>query len=260
MSTEHLHFCHANGFPAKSYNVMLEVLAKRHSVAYLDMYGHQQAYPVTDHWSYLVDEVIEQIEQSHNQPVVAIGHSLGGGLIYLAARQRPELFKYLILLDPALMDNMTSKFVGLAKRFKFIDKITPAGRTSGRLETFDSHDHAVDYFSGKSLFKQADPRCLKDYVIHGTVQAHDGVHLRYSAETEVEIYRTIPHTIKHAKDLQAVPGTFLYGENSNVVRPRIIKAMNKMGFETHKMPGGHLFPLEFPEQTARKINEIIESL
>lgn len=257
---EHLHFCHANGFPAKTYNVMLGQLSQNYVIEYLDMYGHQEAYPVTDHWSFLVDELIEQIENKHQEPVIAIGHSLGGGLIYLASRKRPDLFKHLILLDPALMDSITSKLVGIAKRFKFIDKITPAGRTSGRQEHFDNHDHAIEYFSGKSLFKQADPRCLIDYVIHGTASTEAGIRLRYSPETEVEIYRTIPHTVKHKKSLQPVPCSFLYGEESNVVRPRLIRTMQGMGFNTYKMLGGHLFPLEFPEQTAQKIEEIIASL
>jgi len=260
MKSAHIHFCHANGFPAKTYNVMLDQLSKHHHLAYLDMYGHQEAYPVTDHWDFLVDEVIEQIERQHDEPVVAVGHSLGGGLVYLASRQRPELFKHVILLDPALMDSMTSKLVALAKRFKFMDKITPAGRTNGRQETFDNHEHAIEYFTGKSLFKYADPRCLKDYVIHGTSATQDGIRLRYRPETEVAIYRTIPHKVKHKKALQPVPCSFLYGENSNVVGPRIIKEMQSMGFNTHKMSGGHLFPLEFPEQTAKKINEIIEAL
>jgi len=260
MKSEHIHFCHANGFPAKTYNVMLEQLSQSHHVAYLDMYGHQEAYPVTDHWEYLIDEVIEQIERQHEAPVVGVGHSLGGGLIYLASRKRPDLFKHIILLDPALMDSITSKLVAVAKRFNFIDKITPAGRTTGRQELFESHEHAIDYFTGKSLFKDADPRCLNDYVIHGMVETEDGIRLRYRPETELQIYRTIPHNVKHKKDLQSVPCSFLYGKKSNVVRPRILKEMQKMGFETHEMPGGHLFPLEFPEQTAEKINQIIEAL
>lgn len=260
MKPEHIHFCHANGFPAKSYSVMLNQLSEQYVVEYQDMYGHHEAYPVTDHWCYLVDEVIEQIENNHDQPVIAVGHSLGGGLIYMASRQRPELFKHLILLDPALIDSMTSRLVGLAKRFNFIDKITPAGRTEGRQEVFENHDHAIEYFSGKSLFKYADPRCLKDYVTYGTEESDQGIRLRYKPETEVEIYRTIPHTVKHKKSLQNVNCTFLYGEKSNVVRPGILKAMQKMGFETHAMAGGHLFPLEFPEHTAEKITQVINAL
>jgi pimeloyl-ACP methyl ester carboxylesterase len=261
MKSTALHFCHANGFPARSYDVLLNQLSAQYDVSYLDMHGHQTDYPVTDNWPYLVDELINDISSKHDQPIVAIGHSMGGALIYMAARKQPDLFQHIILLDPPLLDKFTSIIVGFAKRFKFIDRITPAGRTYGRQEFFDDYDHAYDYFSGKSLFKSADPRCLEDYIRHGTKPHVNGLKLKYTTDTEVAIYRTLPHKIPQNNKPLMVPATLVYGESSNVVRPALIKHMqNTVGMTTAKVKGGHLFPLEFPDETAEYIKNIIEAL
>ena len=260
MKSATIHFCHANGFPAKSYNVMLNALSEHYQVSYLDIHGHHPEYPVTDNWPHLVDELIVEIQAQHQEPIIAVGHSMGGVLIYLAARKQPALFKHIILLDPPLLDSLTMKFVGLAKRFKLIDRITPAGRTDGRQEVFSDHTHALNYFSGKTLFKKADPRCLQDYIKHGTEAVKEGVKLKYTASQEVAIYRTLPHRIaQHNKSL-AIPATLIYGENSDVVRPAALKQMQKVGMNTHKVKGGHMFPLEFPEQTASDIRKVIEAI
>ena len=254
-----IHFCHANGFPARSYDVMLNRLANKFEISFLDMHGHHPDYPISNNWQYLVDELIDELVAVHNEPIIAIGHSMGGVLIFLAAQQRPDLFKHLILLDPPLLDSIASMMVGLAKRFKFIDKITPAGRTKGRQEIFDNHQHAFSYFSGKSLFKKADPRCLNDYIVHGTEPLDHLLKLKYSVENEVAIYRTLPHNISFKASI--VPATMLYGECSDVVRPALLKRIKSIHFMTVKsVKGGHLFPLEFPEQTADQIQAIIEAL
>ncbi|MGR6874632.1 alpha/beta hydrolase [Pseudomonas sp. HK3] len=261
MDTANLHFCHANGFPARSYDVMLNRLSGNFDVHFLDMHGHQDHYPISNNWVHLVDELIDDIKKQHSKSVIAIGHSMGGVLIYLAARKQPELFEHIILLDPPLLDGVTSWVIGLAKRFQFIDRITPAGRTQGRLELFDNHGHAFEYFSGKSLFKQADPRCVNDYIRHGTESVNDGLKLKYSVDTEVAIYRTLPNNISLYNAPFNVPTTLLYGETSDVVRPALIKKIKRKNvMNVMQVQGGHLFPLEFPEETADHIQAIIEAL
>ncbi|MFT5593562.1 MAG: pimeloyl-ACP methyl ester carboxylesterase [Oceanicoccus sp.] len=261
MDAVNLHFCHANGFPARSYDIMLNRLSEQFNVSFLEMHGHQSQYPVSNNWPHLVDELIDEIKKRHQQPIIAIGHSMGGVLIFLAAQKKPELFKHIILLDPPLLDRITSSIIGFAKHFKLIDKITPAGRTQGRLDVFDNHDHAFDYFSGKSLFKKADPRCVRDYILHGTEPVSDGLKLKYAVDTEVAIYRTLPSNILLNDSAIPVPTTLLYGQSSDVVRPALIRKLkNKHAINVMEVSGGHLFPLELPEQTADHIRAIIEAL
>ena len=54
-----------------------------------------------------------------------------------------------------------------AKRFGFIDRLTPAGRTLGRKEEFADLDSARRYFAGKTLFRSFDPECFDAYLQHG---------------------------------------------------------------------------------------------
>ena len=64
---------------------MFAALADDFEIGYVDRIGHDPHYPVTDGWPNLVDELIDTISERHQQPVIGIGHSLGGFLTALAA-------------------------------------------------------------------------------------------------------------------------------------------------------------------------------
>jgi pimeloyl-ACP methyl ester carboxylesterase len=94
-----LHFAHGNGFPSPCYRQMLMPLEAEFDCCYIDKIGHAKAFPINDNWHTLVDELRESIRlQSNNQPVVAVGHSLGGVLSILAALKEPALFRAVVLL------------------------------------------------------------------------------------------------------------------------------------------------------------------
>lgn len=258
MQKDIIHFSHANGFPSLSYHVMLDALSENYDVRWVDQLAHNPDFPVTNNWPYLADELIHYFEENYDRPVIALGHSLGGVISFMVAKQRPDLIKQLILLDSPIADGFGSIALKIAKKIGVMDRITPAGRTEGRQETWDSHEQAVEYFSGKSLFKKVDRRCLQDYVIHGTAPWNNGIKLTFNVDTEISIYRTLPDNLHQGKKCITVPCALLYGSNSNVVGPSRLNYMkNKVGVYTDKMEGGHLFPLEYPEATAEKINQII---
>ena len=87
-----LHFSHANGFPAACYRKMFSHLERDFEIGFINTIGHDPRVPVTDGWPHLVEELIERIE-GYRQPVLGVGHSLGGYLTMLAAIARPELFR-----------------------------------------------------------------------------------------------------------------------------------------------------------------------
>jgi len=261
MQKDILHFSHANGFPSLSYSVMLQELSKHYDVKWVDQLAHHPKYPVTDNWPHLVDELIHYFEKNYDRPVIAVGHSLGGVLSFMVAKERPDLIKQVILLDAPVLGPIVSIIVRLAKVLGLVDHITPAGRTEGRQEQWLDHAEAVDYFKGKSLFKSVDPRCLYDYVTYGTAPFDGGVKLTFSANTEVKIYRTLPHNLHDNSSMLSVPSAMIYGVDSNVVMPLQLKYMKKnVGMMLDNIQGGHLFPLEHPETTAEKIHQTIERL
>ena len=261
MNQDILHFSHANGFPAESYKTLFKALSTDFEIGHIDRLAHNPNYPVTDSWPHLVDELIDYLDRTYDRPVIAVGHSMGGVLSYMAALKRPELFKAFIMLDAPLLLGFDRLFMQTAKRLGFVDRVTPAARTIGRCEWWPDFETAVNYFKGKGLFRYMDQRCIEDYVRYGTEPSKDGLSLRYSAATEVELYRTLPHGLGKGLAKSQVPGAFIYGRQSRVVWPYQIRMVrNKAGVYATGMDGSHMFPLEHPEKTAQTIRATIEKL
>jgi len=128
-------FAHANGFPSATYGKLFSALEPDYRVRHLEQHGHDPRFPVDDNWNNLVDELILHVEQG-SEPVWGVGHSLGGVLHYHAALRRPELYRGVVMLDSPLLTGVDRLVIRAAKRFGFIDRITPAGRTVGRREAF----------------------------------------------------------------------------------------------------------------------------
>jgi len=93
-----LHFSHANGFPAACYRKIFSFLERDFEIRYVNTIGHDPRHPVIDSWLHLVAEQLEHIDR-YGQPVLGVGHSLGGYLTMLAALERPELFRAIVVLD-----------------------------------------------------------------------------------------------------------------------------------------------------------------
>ncbi|UTW46803.1 alpha/beta fold hydrolase [Bacterioplanoides sp. SCSIO 12839] len=260
-----LHFSHANGFPAGSYQAIFERLSVHYDVRTIDRLGHNPQYPVTNNWRELAKELTHHFEQNYRQPVIAVGHSLGGVLSYMVAQQRPDLVKALIMLDSPILTPMQSVGFGVMKRLGLSDYFTPAARTEGRRSHWESVDDALAYFSGKTLMKNFDPRCLKDYVSAGTEMINpdrpeDGIRLRFDPDTEIKIYRTIPHDIRCDAPLN-MPTAVIGGRQSNVFLPiNGARMQSRVGMKVKWVPGGHLFPFEHPTHTADHIHHLLSEM
>lgn len=261
MSQFTIHFSHANGFPASTYRKFLGYLEKKFTVSYAEMLGHNPNYPVTNNWHYLVDELIAELLQRYDYPVIGIGHSFGGVLTYLACIKRPELFKAVVLLDSPIFGYFKSKMLRLSKRFGFIDKLTPAHRAQRRRNFFSDMEEAYNYFLSKKLFQQFDSDCLRDYVTQGMEKTTKGLALKFSPQIEYQIFRTLPDHLPQLKVKLQVPGGFLYGEKSDILTFADIKKMNeKYNLIVQHTKGGHLFPFEFPYDSAEDVVDLVKRL
>lgn len=257
-----LHFSHANGFPAGSYQTLLDQLAGHYDVRTIDRLGHHPQYPVTDNWTHLEQELTHYFEQNYSRPVIAVGHSLGGLLSYMVARNRPDLVKGLIMLDSPVLTPMQAFGFKILKRWNLTDHITPAGRTDGRRQHWPSQQAAIDYFSSRSLMKRFHPESLRHYVAAGTEWVDEdapekGVRLRFDPDTEMKIYRTIPHNVRSDEPL-AMPSSVIGGRSSDVfLRMNGARMKSKVGMKVRWLPGGHMFPLEKPHETAELILRLL---
>jgi len=254
-----IHFSHANGFPAPCYAQLFAPLEERFRVGYLDRIGHDPRFPVSDGWPELVDEQIATIEAWYDEPVIGVGHSLGGYLIAMAAARRPQLFAAVILLDAPILGRFQGSAVQFVKRIGLIDRVTPAGATKNRRREWPSREDALAHFKRRKVFRDFTPESLQDYVSYGIAQGDDGVQLWFDPAVEYRIYRTIPHDIAGALKRFRVPAGFIGGRDSDVLH-RVGLAYTRRQFRLGLLAGGHLFPFQIPELTAQAVQRMARDL
>jgi pimeloyl-ACP methyl ester carboxylesterase len=256
-----IHFSHANGFPAPCYRKMFDALKTRFDLGYIEAIGHDPRYPVTDNWPHLVEQLIDYLTRHCKRPVIGVGHSMGGYLTFMAAMQRPELFKSIVLLDAPLLSYIKSRGLEMTKWMGIVDRVTPAAGTRNRRREWDSDTQALAHFRSRKLFRHFDPDCLVDYVRHGLVAEGGRLHLRFDPEIEYRIYCTIPH---HFADYDAeltVPAGFVGGRDSAEIQMVGLSMMKRRyGFRFKRVTGTHLFPFENPGLAASAIGEMVDRL
>lgn len=258
---ELIHFAHGNGFPALCYKQMLNELATEYDYCFIDRLGHDPKFPVGENWQNLVLEVIDSIKRQATQPVIGLGHSLGGVISLLAAIDQPELFKAVVMLDSPLIGRIKSNLVRLAKKLGIIDRVTPAFRTKGRRQYWQTHEQVLQYLKTRELFKTFTEECLEDYISYGLDKTEDGYHLRFDRHIEYLIYRSVPHVIPKYEGKLTVPAAIIYGDKSLVLDVSDLRYMNRQfHINSYKIKGSHLFPMESPYATALKIKEVMKTI
>ncbi len=253
-----LHFAHANGFPAGSYKQLFAQLESDFNIIALEKMGHNPIYPINDNWSNLAQELVAYLKQHATEPVIGVGHSMGGIATFLAAYQRPELFSQIIMLDPPLAMSYGSLAFYLAKKTGYMDKMTPAGKTQYRKTQWDNRQACYDNLAPKGLFKGFNEEAIWDYINAATKTREDGkLHLHYSVDAECAAFRTVPDNMEFKRKPLVVPGTLIRFEDG-VIRPYFAQRLAKL----HKMDcrtvtGGHMLPLQEPEFVAGLIKEMV---
>lgn len=253
-----LHFSHGNGFPSPCYRQMLKALERDFACCYIDKVGHAPEFPILDNWEALTDEVIASVRRQSDEPVVAVGHSLGGVLHLFAALKEPDLFQAVILLDSPLLSRMRQRGVLLSKKLGLIDNITPARRTQARRRHWPTREAAFKYLKRRELFKHVTDVCLYDYIDYGMTQDASGYTLRFDVNIEYQIYRTMPHSLEAYPSKLHVPSALIYGDDSDVIHAADRRHMKqRYGIPAFKTAGTHMFPLEHPKATAELIQKVI---
>ena len=94
---------------------------------------------------------------------------------------------------------------------------------------------------------------------YGTARVARGVQLAFDPDVEYNIYRTIPHHIASVAGRLQVPGGFIGGRQSDVLR-RSGLALTRRTLRTALVDGGHLFPFEVPWEAAQAIRRMAQEL
>ena len=258
-----LHFSHANSYPAGTYGMFFEHLGAHYDIRALPIHAHNPDYPVDDGWRKLGKELGVELAQRYQQPVILVGHSMGGILSLLAARKRPDLVRCVVLLDSPVVAGWRAKILLLSKLLKWEGKYSPAQTSAKRRNLWPDREAAYQHYAAKPMFASWPERVLRDYVEHGRAPAAaGGVTLRYTREAETAVYRTIPHHLGRLIRRQyPVPIDFVGGSESVECRLAGLEATKKLvGPNFSQIPGGHLFPMESPQAAAEATHAMIQRL
>lgn len=258
--TQPLYFAHANGFPVGSYQAFLKPLSAVYALHYIPKLGHSAAYPIDNNWHSTAAEICAYIESHAIAPVVGVGHSFGSLALLQAAIQKPQLFAQIVVIEPPLVMSYGALAMYLAKLFKRADQLTPAGRTMRRRSSWQDGATLFADWRKKSLFQDFSDENLRIHIDAATVELPDGTRqLDYRVDVEAEVFRTMPTDLECLRRKLPMPATLVCAEKSDLHNPYFAKRLCKLyGMTLRQGAGGHLLPLELPEQTAALVLEILE--
>lgn len=254
-SSQTIFFAHSNGFSSRCYSYLFELLAPI-KFEYVDVLGLTNT-PEALTMHTLAEEYIAFIEAKGETSIIGLGHSLGGAILYLAAAKRPDLFKKLILIEPILFGPYKRIPIAFFNAIGKGDALGPAKKAMHRKTEFDSRNHAKNYLSEKSFFKEFDTRSFEDYITFGLKPKEDKVTLSIPAAIELAVFRSTLTKIPSVSN--KIEKVFIYGNRSDTIWPSDVKYWrNKIqNVVINEFDGTHMFPLEQPIKTAQLLRDYI---
>lgn len=260
-------FSHGNSFPASTYRVMLDSLRNRgFEIDAIEKFGHDPAYPVTDNWPHLVQQLADFAQarvQKAGSPIFLVGHSLGGFLSLMCAALHPQLAAGVVLIDSPLIGGWRAGTLGFMKRTPWMKAISPGAISRKRRNLWEHREAVFEHFRSKKAFARWDERVLRDYIEHGTFDAEDSRSLSFDRDVETAIYDTIPHNLGQL--LRAHPlqckAAFIGGRQSVEMRKVGLALTQQVTRGRISMlDGTHLFPMEKPIATAAAVEASLRNL
>lgn len=253
-------FSHGNSFPASTYGVMTASLKKRgFTVKGIEKLGHDSAYPVTNNWPHLVQQLADFAKRESDkagEPAYLVGHSLGGILSLMCAARHPDLARGVVLLDSPVLGGWRATTLGAIKTTPVMDHVSPGAVSKKRKHIWPSQDAAYAHFKSKRAFALWDDAVLRDYITHGMVDVQGQRHLAFDRQIETQIYNTLPDNLDKLLKRHPLkcPVAFVGGlQSEEMQRVGTTSTAKVTKGRMAWMEGTHLFPMEKPLAAAAAI-------
>ena len=181
---------HATGFHAHCWEPVAHALNSHHHVVGLDHRGYGDAEtvdPETMQWDqYGLDALAaaRDLYAQHNEPIIGIGHSMGGASLLMAAHAEPHLFTALFVFEPIVFPPPDPD---AGER---PESPLPAGARKRR-SRFPSFEAAIENYAAKPPMAAFNAVAREAYVRHGFKPTADGdIELKCLPEHEARTYET----------------------------------------------------------------------
>ena len=255
-------FLHANGYPPDCYRPLFNLLDDYQITAMRQRPLWENAHPeeISD-WHPLSEDLLHFMDQRKLDGIPAVGHSMGGIALLRAALREPERFSHLILLDPVLFPPFFIRVTRIARALNLLDKVHPLiSVAKRRRRTFKNREIIFKGYRKKKIFQYFSDEALEAYVNGITcLQDDNSYKLCYSAEWEVQIYRTgVWRDMEIWQDVSKleVPLLIIRGAKTDTFFESAGKLVKKKLPSTKiiSIPKStHLVPLEEPKMVSEKI-------
>lgn len=186
---------------------------------------------------------------------LAVGHSFGGAVAFMAAQQQPSLFGQLLLIEPILVRQAMIDAAGVSP-----DEPSPmAVAAARRRRVLPSREQARRSFAAAAAFVGVTAESLDDYLDHGYRTLEDG-RLELKCPPQIEAATFSMGGVDGALTDQPVtlPIALQRGTRGWLPRELFEAFMPLMPAHTfEEVPAGHLVPMEIPSHTAESIRALL---
>ena len=253
-------FSHANGFHGRCFDPVIETLVADHKCVSFDLRGHGDSVVSSDWpvaWQGYGDDALAMAKKI-SRPTIAVGHSMGGAALVMAALVEPKLFSALILYEPIIFPSAVRE---IASKNNGPSPLAEGARR--RRKTFASRTEAFTNYASKPPMNTFDPRALHAFVDYGFRDRSDHIELKCAPEHEARNFEmgAIHETWDRLKDLQVptwiVSGAQHSGQPSGFAANIAEQIANSHFVEWQDL--GHFGPMQQPERLAELIRDV-ESL
>lgn len=248
----HLLICHATGFHGRAYAPLARALAARFDVWAIDTRGHGASPAPADgdfDWRGMAHDVTAAVDALGGEPVLAVGHSMGGAAILLAEVQRPGTIGAAYLFEPIVVPEELATDPG---------KSEMGGPARNRREIFPSKAEALWRYASRPPLNVLRSDALSAYVDGGFDELDDGtVQLACRAESEARTFEasgkpTVPSVAHLTLPFTVANGGATPPPSPADFSPLLADAAPNATLVTYPHLG-HFGPFEAPEQIAEDI-------
>jgi pimeloyl-ACP methyl ester carboxylesterase len=262
-----LHFAHATGFNAETYQGLLQPLAARFHIHAADARGHGltvmgTAPGMPKGWTIYRDDLLKFLDDIGGKPRILAGHSMGAVTSLMVAALNPELVRGLVLIEPVFVPAAAMRFRQLLHTLHLY-RMEPslADRAERRRDTFASQEAAFDAYRGRGAFRTWPDQTLRDYLDGGmTLDTRTGLaHLTCTPAWEADTFRGAPLGAAKLSRLVRCPVTLIHGTEGGTALPGEVKRFLDGHPKTRvvKVEGaGHFLPMERPDVVQDEINRM----